>query len=502
MGSFQQICLGTICLAAAFFFGNYVNNNPPLETAAGTPVAGFSQFGSTANRVIDGGNDLANSGRIRSQLPLPDFSAVENKPAPIMTMKTPLKSRFAVPTIQAAPTDIASPAAPQYSNPLPPPSQLPVPKRIDQSNQHSPELFSANPFSTNQFSEPPAVAPTVQVPDFSAIAAEFKNTPIELPSMSRLGGMPSYSNTIQPEPDPLVNRQNINRQNTAPLNSQLKQLVRQLPDNGFRNPNFEQQQDPQRQLRQHVNAQQPFEANGQRDFELGSQPNTPQRGFTQADFEPNLNDNIFGLKPRENRFENTTQQNENRLQSVSNDASGYRYDNTPPPVPPQPQFSDDQANRARSDRSSSGFRGNLTFRPLPEHHSNQSDIEQIDQRPFASSEFRQPRERYRATLPRGSRPNFAPAPNNPNGLPFRLTEQAKTELVQLRDRADSMIGLESTNFVDHTIRNGETLQSISTRYFGSPDYYLDIYLANRNKLRNPADTPTGVSIRVPVYQAK
>lgn len=84
-------------------------------------------------------------------------------------------------------------------------------------------------------------------------------------------------------------------------------------------------------------------------------------------------------------------------------------------------------------------------------------------------------------------------------LPFNLTSDAQSRLVQDRDRAAANLSQPSTRFVEHTIVSGETLQSISKRYYGKPDFYLDIYLANRNYLRNPADTPVGVTIRVPLY---
>lgn len=84
-------------------------------------------------------------------------------------------------------------------------------------------------------------------------------------------------------------------------------------------------------------------------------------------------------------------------------------------------------------------------------------------------------------------------------LPFGLTDGAKSQLVQLRVQATTKLALETTEFVDHMVQPGETLQSISTRYFGKPDYYLDIYLANRGKLRNPAVVPEGILVKIPVY---
>lgn len=49
----------------------------------------------------------------------------------------------------------------------------------------------------------------------------------------------------------------------------------------------------------------------------------------------------------------------------------------------------------------------------------------------------------------------------------------------------------------HTIREGDSLQSIAREYFGSSARYLDIYLLNKDVLSNPARLPAGVEIRIP-----
>ncbi len=49
----------------------------------------------------------------------------------------------------------------------------------------------------------------------------------------------------------------------------------------------------------------------------------------------------------------------------------------------------------------------------------------------------------------------------------------------------------------HRVRPGDTLQSIASEYYGSADRYLDIYLANKHVLSNPARLPEGVELRLP-----
>ncbi|MEL7500450.1 MAG: hypothetical protein AAFN77_22845 [Planctomycetota bacterium] len=85
-------------------------------------------------------------------------------------------------------------------------------------------------------------------------------------------------------------------------------------------------------------------------------------------------------------------------------------------------------------------------------------------------------------------------------LPLALTDDSKVQLVRLRGEAVRKIELETTRFTDHIVMSGETLQSISTRYHGKPNFYLDIYLANRDRLRNPVEVPQGIVLKIPLYE--
>lgn len=59
---------------------------------------------------------------------------------------------------------------------------------------------------------------------------------------------------------------------------------------------------------------------------------------------------------------------------------------------------------------------------------------------------------------------------------------------------------EEGKFTEYVTRFGDTLPAISKHFYGTPDYYLDIYLANRDKLRNPAQVPAGIALKIPVYE--
>ena len=86
-------------------------------------------------------------------------------------------------------------------------------------------------------------------------------------------------------------------------------------------------------------------------------------------------------------------------------------------------------------------------------------------------------------------------------LPFRVLQPQKVDdedLIPIEPR-----GYQDSDFIDdrdsirHVIQPGETLQSISTRYYGHPKEYLNIYQFNKSVLRSPLDLPAGVSIRIP-----
>lgn len=83
-------------------------------------------------------------------------------------------------------------------------------------------------------------------------------------------------------------------------------------------------------------------------------------------------------------------------------------------------------------------------------------------------------------------------------VPFGLNDTAQSQLAKVH-RKDHQVLLTTSQFQNHSVQSGETLQSISTLYYGRPDYYLDIYLANQDLMSNPSDMPVGRVIKVPVF---
>jgi len=74
------------------------------------------------------------------------------------------------------------------------------------------------------------------------------------------------------------------------------------------------------------------------------------------------------------------------------------------------------------------------------------------------------------------------------------------ELIPLKRANAQRLELQTDRFVNHQTTAGETLSSISTRYYGKPDFYLDIYLANQKTMRHPGDLRPGLVLKIPVYE--
>jgi len=49
----------------------------------------------------------------------------------------------------------------------------------------------------------------------------------------------------------------------------------------------------------------------------------------------------------------------------------------------------------------------------------------------------------------------------------------------------------------HTVQSGDTLSTISARYYGTPSRWIDIYQANRDRLRSENALKVGQAIRIP-----
>lgn len=76
-------------------------------------------------------------------------------------------------------------------------------------------------------------------------------------------------------------------------------------------------------------------------------------------------------------------------------------------------------------------------------------------------------------------------------------EPAVGDWQPIAPRTAESTALGADGFRVHVVRPGETLQSLSRHYFGSPDYYLDIYSVNQDVLQSPGSIRTGQSLKIP-----
>ena len=94
----------------------------------------------------------------------------------------------------------------------------------------------------------------------------------------------------------------------------------------------------------------------------------------------------------------------------------------------------------------------------------------------------------------GSNPEFVSPPE------YRQPAQASqgTSRSEIVEAAKMTYG----SFREYETRSGDTLQTISKEFYGSADYYYDLYLANRTLLSNPATVPPGMTLKIPRFDGR
>ncbi|MEZ6093191.1 MAG: LysM peptidoglycan-binding domain-containing protein [Pirellulaceae bacterium] len=87
--------------------------------------------------------------------------------------------------------------------------------------------------------------------------------------------------------------------------------------------------------------------------------------------------------------------------------------------------------------------------------------------------------------------------SSPSGSSANSKTTNTPRLTSISTQRISIDDLPNASFRVHVVRTGESLQTISERYYHTPDYYLEIYLANQNDLDSPLNLPAGTSIKIP-----
>jgi nucleoid-associated protein YgaU len=53
--------------------------------------------------------------------------------------------------------------------------------------------------------------------------------------------------------------------------------------------------------------------------------------------------------------------------------------------------------------------------------------------------------------------------------------------------------------ISYTVQSGDTLSAIAKKFLGNPDDYMDIFNANRDRLRDPNTVESGQVLRIPQH---
>jgi nucleoid-associated protein YgaU len=402
MGSFQQISLGVVCLVAAFMFGNYVNNHPdPSEVT--------TAFDKNEVDSEDAPSSLAAAPNQTIQRAAPMKELRNSSSSQLPTMKLP--NLFGL------------------ANPRTSPSKLPPPSQLDQpatSQTPTAPVKMPNLLASQKRRE-------VMVPDFSQLAAEFRNTPLELPPMQKLLGNPGnvFSNR---QSSPVVDR-----------------------------------------------------INGETFADTPTAPPVAPR-FNEDDFAPKLKERFSSNS--DSQFQT------NRSSTMPPVVAAPTVPPTiPADVPPTSYTVDENHNNSVRSRASEP----MFSEPPNDQRTAQLEPKMVGVPPAPGSA-----NQLGWTIPaRRDAGRQSPPPTYQTAkpmIPFGLTPEAKSKLVRLRRPAQQQVDVGASRYEEHLTRPGDSLQELSTRFYGRPDFYLDIYLANQNQLRNPASLPAGIMLKIPIFE--
>ena len=80
-----------------------------------------------------------------------------------------------------------------------------------------------------------------------------------------------------------------------------------------------------------------------------------------------------------------------------------------------------------------------------------------------------------------------------------IVDNPRYRMVPVRERIGRWKP-EPIKYSKYTTVFGDTLHSLSTKFFGTPKRYMDIYLANHDLLESPTNVPVNTEIRIPVFE--
>lgn len=409
MGSIQQVTMATVCLAAAFAFGSFINQSPNQPSSQ---------------------TDLPSPDRLRSLIE-PEATVLQS-PAQTPWMKPKLSARLPMPNLYN--DDATSEQAV-----IPPPSDLAGRIGVPQNSlvtplaspaQKTTDVANAPTFKSDVVGE--SSMPTVIKPHFgqSPILADSNRTH----SQSDL--------------------------NNEPLNVAANAPVFTATDFSTTEDLTTPPQNLNRPVHSHISSRPDLSNRSIRPIQPATQIAAPSTNVAAVEMpfdtvETNLRKRF---KPDFNNHHNQNHRMPNGLMPI-------------------PQIKE----TVTIDDPGAAF-GNRNSQPgWNQSHPSTTDNNDSNYYPEANREQ-------------------SPQQHRVARLPFRLNSNAKSKLTRIRDNTIQKISLNTTQFSEYVVQSGDTLQSIANTHFGKPDFYLDIYLANRDRLRFPGDIRNGMTIKIPIYE--
>ena len=465
VGSVQQSILGVFCIVAAFVLGQYIRTHPSpssvqLERQQQAAIAPAPQFAIRTGNSPDQPVTVSTSPRLPA--PSAGFAA-------------------ATPTVE------------------------------NQSVITAAKVELVDPVETYRPAERP-----IDIPDFSKLAASFENTPLALPRQSvrrdfrvqePRPDIVTHSGSFYVRPAPQQQQQQLAPPAVEKRPYQPQQVVDQYADRQnvpIQRQNLAVQRALVGSQPELVAPPQPTEM-----YQIRERPTS----FRKENFQPSLIADGEFRKPTHSTF--ASEVNSNTAIPTHNQSRRRRISLAPPEpdgtyvtpqnetfvapevpelvveIPDVPEYIPQVAPQNVRPTARPQENQLATYNANHAHNQIHSYYDVDTTAPSRSVLERQDFQRPTPT---------APAINQTNRrIPFGLNAQGNRELTRIRNRQQTSIPLQTDRFSLYTTQAGDTLQSLSTDHYGKPDYYLDIYLANQQTLRNPAVIPAGIQIRIPRY---
>lgn len=550
MGSFQQVVMGGFCLVAVFWFGAYINEQP---VAMQTPLQSFP----STNAGIGTSHSQAPSHQLAAQPQSGLLSSFFEAPAkPRSVTLEDLKSRSVSQPVAAQNSATPFVAIPELR--LPEKMKDAATEVVsDFVKPPFPEVDGDPSFVQNNHSD--HVVPNNQsgqqrleiVPDFSTLAQTFRREQAEQyhrdDQESDAGAVSGQQSSMIPVPklddfsrasfDALAQQPNRDwnavKQAVLSVEDKLKQFHtahpvaeefeplrpearfpvstkttsgRFIPEPLPPSQDFQQEESDRQEIERLQASLREYERQELERQEIQRQEFVRRR--PQA-FVPNSTRNNSD-RPTQRPIPRNQLRTEDQFADRS-EASNNRFERSSRPAVSESFAERQERWKVLGDRTRESKDVLAAREPLDAHSARARSSAQV--RPAEVStipEKSRVRSLYNMPLDEGARlpdrtagqrnafsnQNTVQSPSQRERIPSAGVVSERTPSATVTNNADPEV-IRYGDFKTYVTEGGDTLQTISKSFFGTPEYYFDLYLANRNVLVNPATVPAGVELKIP-----